>query len=102
MEKMARIVFDCPVENETVEVIGELRVLRSDILRKQYEDIDFTLDFLIERGVIPCDQRDEYREVIKEYLESKMTQVTERSKSSDTIHSDEIDTYLDLLTSDNS
>ena len=97
MEKLASVVFECPFDEETMKSMQDLRTMRLSIAKTQFANIRQTVDELIKRGLLEEGDRKSYAESLKATLKDKITALEVRSRAHDTIYSDEIEIYLELL-----
>lgn len=96
---MPSVVFDCNFEAETLVAINDLRKVRHDVLVKQISDIGETLDSLVKMGALESSERMSYQKQILDELNHKLDTLKERLTTPETIYSDELEMYLDLLAS---
>jgi hypothetical protein len=94
---MAVVVFECPIDELTLESIQELRVLRIEVLQKQILQIDKVIETLLEQGTLEENERSAYREVILADLQEKCHEIRARLSSPETVYSEELELYLDVL-----
>ena len=94
---MASVVFDVNLDDELIENIASLRALRLEALNRQLTDIDSTLDFLELQGSISHEERLTYRDAVQHEIAEKIKLVEARIRDDDTVYSDEIELYLELL-----
>lgn len=94
---MASVVFDVNLDDELLENIGSLRALRLEALNKQLSDIDSTLDFLEKQGALSSKERMTYRHAVQFEISEKIKAVEARVSDSETVYSDELELYLELL-----
>jgi hypothetical protein len=95
--QMASVVFDVSLDEELLENIGSLRALRLEALNKQLTDIDSTLDFLELQGAITQSERVTYRHAVQFEISEKIKMVESRVRDNETVYSDELELYLELL-----
>ncbi|HYX39469.1 MAG TPA: hypothetical protein VE954_40740 [Oligoflexus sp.] len=96
---MAVVVFECPIDDATLASIQELRLLRIEVLQRQMQHIDKVVETLLEQGTLKAEERGPYREVILAELKEKCEDLQNRLDS-DTVHSDELELYLEVLTTE--
>ena len=96
---MAVVVFECPIDEATLSSIQELRLLRLEVLRRQIQDIDRVLETLMTQGALAEDEKEPYRGVVLQELESKCLELETRLDLPETVYFDELELYLDVLTS---
>lgn len=94
---MASVVFDCEFEPETLLAIQDLRKIRRDVLSKQVEEIGATLESLVGMGAIKSSERLSYQQKVVIDLSDKIKELDQRIENPETVFSDEIEMYLDLL-----
>ncbi|SME89384.1 hypothetical protein [Pseudobacteriovorax antillogorgiicola] len=94
---MATVIFDCDFAPETIHAIGELRRLRKDVLSKQIEEIGSTLESLVGMGALKSSERLSYQKDILAELQCKLSVIDERLAAPETVYSDELELYLELL-----
>ncbi len=94
---MAVVVFECPLDEETLQIIRELRELRLEVLRKQVQDIDKVMDRLTVQGTLAEEERDVYRELIRSDLSDQCSLLESRLKSTDTVYFDELELYIEIM-----
>lgn len=94
---MAVVVFKCPIDDETLTSINELRHLRLEVLRRQIQEIDHVVERLLDEGAFQEDEREPYRVVILRDLSDKCDELEERIQVPETVYFDEIELYLDVL-----
>ena len=94
---MASVVFDVNLDNELLENIGSLRALRLEALNKQLTEIDSTLDFLELQGALSKEERVTYRYAVQYEIAEKIKMVESRVRDNETVYSDELELYLELL-----
>lgn len=94
---MAVVVFECPIDDETLTSIQELRILRIEVLQRQIQHIDQVVETLMEQGTLREDEREPYREVILAELQEKCEELQGRLDNRETIYSEELELYLDVL-----
>ncbi len=94
---MASVVFDVNLDNELLENIGSLRALRLEALNKQLTEIDSTLDFLELQGALSKEERVTYRHAVQFEIAEKIKLVESRVRDNETVYSDELELYLELL-----
>jgi polyhydroxyalkanoate synthesis regulator phasin len=97
---MAVVVFECPIDEATLASIQELRLLRIEVLQRQIQQIDKVVETLLEQGTLQADERGPYREVILAELQEKCEELQSRLDSRETVYSDELELYLDVLTAE--
>jgi polyhydroxyalkanoate synthesis regulator phasin len=97
---MAVVVFECPIDESTLASIQELRILRIEVLQKQIKQIDKVVETLMQQGDLQADERVPYREVILAELQEKCEELQNRLDNRETIYSDELELYLDVLTAE--
>ena len=97
VDLMASVVFDVNLDNEVLENINSLRTLRLEALNRQLEDIESTLDFLELQGAISKSDRLKYKEAVAYDISEKIKTVRSRIEKNDTVFSDELELYLELL-----
>ncbi len=97
---MAVLVFECPLDDQTLESLRELREIRLEVLRQQALDIDATMNRLQTQGALSEDERPLYREAIIEDINAKVVVLEDRMQmGEETVYYDEIELYIDLLSS---
>ncbi len=96
---MAVVVFECPIDEATLSSIQELRLLRIEVLQKQIKQIDKVLETLMEQGTLQEHEREPYKEVILAELQDKCEELQNRLQSQQTVYSEELELYLEVLTS---
>ncbi len=94
---MASVVFDVNLDNELLENIGSLRALRLEALNRQLTEIDSTLDFLELQGALSKEERVTYRYAVQFEIAEKIKMVESRVRDNETVYSDELELYLELL-----
>jgi hypothetical protein len=97
METMASVVFECPFDDETLKTLQDLRVMRLDIARKQLTEVGRTVRELVKRELLADGDRAAMTESLKVELSEKVKSLELRTGVVDTIFSDEIEIYLDLV-----
>lgn len=96
---MAVVVFECPLDEETICTIEELRKLRHEVLDRQIRNIDSVVQTLLDQGALVEEEKSAYRLVILDELKEKRQEITQRLSDRETIYSDEIELYLDIISS---
>lgn len=94
---MAVVVFECPIDQETLECIHDLRVLRLQVLRRQVAEIDSVIHKLKVQGALAEDEQDTYRDVILEDLTAQCDKLEQRLSLQETVFADELELYIDIL-----
>lgn len=94
---MAVVVFECPLDQETLESIRDLRVLRLQVLRRQVAEIDSVLHKLQVQGALAEGEQDAYRDVILEDLNAQCDKLEQRIDLHETVFADELELYIDIL-----
>jgi hypothetical protein len=94
---MAVVVFECPIDEATLSSIQDLRLLRIEVLQRQIHEIDQVVETLLEQGTLEAHEREPYREVILAELQEKCRELQSRLDSRETVYSDELELYLDVL-----
>ena len=94
---MVNVVFECDLDDGLIENIDNLRTLRLEALKKQLLDIDSTLDFLESQRAISSEDRKKYKLSVEHDLQLKIDITENRISRKDTIYSDELELYLELL-----
>lgn len=94
---MARVVFECPIDEATLHSIRELRELRLEVLRKQVNDIDQVMDKLKIQGALVEEEKDSYREVILSDLSDQCRLLESRIGLTETIYYDELELYIEIM-----
>lgn len=97
---MAVVVFECPIDDATLASIQELRLLRIEVLQRQIREIDRIVETLLEQGTLQAEERGPYREVILAELQEKCEELQSRLDSRETVYSDELELYVDVLTAE--
>ena len=98
---MTAVVFECDFDSETVNALKDLRMIRRGVLIQQIHEIDSTLKHLVEDGAITPDEVESYKDKVLADLNGKLDQLECRMDDPDTIYSDELEMYLDLLSNPN-
>lgn len=96
-ELMAVVVFECPLDDETLHTIRELRELRLEVLRRQVSDIDSVMDRLKLQGALLENEKDAYREVILSDLSDQCRLLESRLKLTETVYFDELELYIEIM-----
>lgn len=94
---MTVVVFKCPIDDSTLSSINELRLLRLEVLRRQIVEIDQVVARLVDEGALQDEEKEPYRDVILEDLNSKCNELEERIQIPETVYFDEIELYLDVI-----
>lgn len=94
---MARVVFECPLDEETLYSIRELRALRLEVLRKQVNNIDHVMDKLENEGALVEAEKDSYREVILSDLSDQCRILESRLCLTETVYCDELELYIEIM-----
>lgn len=94
---MAVVVFECPLDQETLESIRDLRVLRLQVLRRQVAEIDSVIHKLKVQGALAEDEQDDYRDVILDDLTAQCEKLESRLNMTETVFADELELYVDIL-----
>jgi hypothetical protein len=95
---MAVVVFECPIDDATLASIQELRLLRIEVLQRQIQHIDKVVETLLAQGTLQAGERGAWREVILAELHEKCKELQNRLDNRETVYSDELELYLDVLT----
>ncbi len=95
---MAVVVFECPIDDETLHTIRELRELRLEVLKKQVSDIDHVLHKLERQGALIEAEKDSYRDAILADLTVQCRMLENRLTLSETIYYDELELYIEIMT----
>ena len=96
---MAVVVFDCPLDEKTLQCIQDLRRLRLEVLKRQVIEIDTVLEKLKAQCSLAEDEKDSYRDVILYDLREQCDSIEQRLLIPDTIYSEELELYVDILCS---
>lgn len=94
---MAAVIFQYPIDQETLLSIRELRQLRVEVLKTQLSDIDHLISRLQIKGAIPIGEEDLYREVLRYDLTAQCRLLEGRIQSTETIYSDELKLYYEIM-----
>ena len=94
---MAVVVFECPLDDVTLETIRELRGLRLEVLRKQVDDIDQVMEKLRNQGALLEEEKAVYREAIIYDLTEQCDLLENRMKLSETVYYDELELYIEIM-----
>ncbi len=94
---MAVVVFECPLDQETLESIRDLRVLCLQVLRRQVAEIDTVIHKLKVQGALAEHEQDDYRDVILEDLSAQCEKLEGRLAMNETVFADELELYVDIL-----
>lgn len=98
METLASIVFECPVDEETMKSMLDLRSMRLSIAKEQLRNIKRTVEELIERGLLEANERQTYADELRLALKDKVASLEVRARSGkEVVYADEIEMYLELL-----
>ena len=97
---LTSVVFACDFDSETVTSLRDLRSLRRGVLQSQIDDIENTLSHLIEQKVISDSEKGAYRQTVLDEITGKISALDKRMADADMFFSDEIELYLELLTSE--
>ncbi|MBC7661684.1 MAG: hypothetical protein H7249_18460 [Chitinophagaceae bacterium] len=95
---MATVVFECPLDDETLQTIRELRELRLEVARKQVADIDIVMDRLKVQGALLEDEKETYREAVLSDLSDQCLVLESRLKLTETVYFDELELYIEIMT----
>ena len=96
MVNVAQVIFDCPLDTDTQQVIRELRKMRIEVARKQLAEFEKTYQSLskgpnrLKKDDLP-NMKD-----FKALLEQKL-QALEARIQSDALFADELEFYINLL-----
>jgi uncharacterized protein YpbB len=91
-------VIEANLDAQTLEELKTLREIRLGLVKKQLAEAEETIEELVRRELIPADEKLEYLDELKEELAAKITLLSGRAgKSSNMIHFDELELYVDLL-----
>ncbi|RYZ57840.1 MAG: hypothetical protein EOP07_08785 [Proteobacteria bacterium] len=94
---MAVVVFECPIDDETLHTIRELRELRLEVLRRQVSEIDDVMDKLELQGAVIEEEKDSYREVILSDLSDQCRLLESRLTLTETVYYDELELYIEIM-----
>jgi hypothetical protein len=86
---MAVVVFECPIDDETLHTIRELRELRLEI--------DDVMDKLELQGALIEEEKDSYREVILSDLSDQCRLLESRLTLTETVYYDELELYIEIM-----
>lgn len=96
---MAHVVFDADLDSETLKTIQELRLMQRDAVKRQLDNLSETIESLVSLGAIQAAQKASYSTPVRIGLEERLQLIDGRIKSPDTVYSDELELYLDILSS---
>jgi flagellar biosynthesis chaperone FliJ len=94
---MAVVVFECPIDDETLHTIRELRELRLEVLRRQVSEIDDVMDKLERQGAVIEEEKESYREVILSDLSDQCRLLESRLTLTETVYYDELELYIEIM-----
>jgi len=94
---MAVLVFECPIDDETLLSIRELRVIRLEVLRTQVNNIDHVMNKLEDQGALVYEEKDSYREVILSDLSDQCRLLESRMTRDETVYYDELELYIEIM-----
>ncbi|MBC7533066.1 MAG: hypothetical protein H7318_15950 [Oligoflexus sp.] len=94
---MVSVVFECPLDEETLHSIRELRELRLEVLRKQVNNIDDVMDKLEIQGALVEEEKEGYREVILADLSDQCRILESRLALTETVYYDELELYIEIM-----
>lgn len=94
---MTDFVFNFPIDEDTVDTIQTLRNVRLRLAHQMLSSIPSTVDELVKRGLIDEGDRHKHTKSLREELRLKIANLEKREPDSDSIYSDELELYLDLI-----
>ncbi len=97
---MASIVFECNLDDETMSALKELRSLRHQVLKKILDDINGTVKYLVATEAIPAHEQKSQTPQVQAEVKAKLEELEQRMQVPHIIFADEIEMYLDLLSSE--
>lgn len=97
MEMVASVVFECPFDEETLKSMQDLRIMRLKIAKQQLANVAKTVEEMIARGLLEDGNRKTDTDELRLALKDKVAALEVRQRASDTVYSDEIEIYLELL-----
>ncbi len=93
---LVQFITNMEMDDDTVEDLHTLRNIRIETTRKLLENIDETLENLVELGSISkADVNEEFADSLRVILTNKLRMLTERSNQ-EQFHDDEIALYSDI------
>lgn len=96
--KSSSFVIEANLDKQTLEELSILRDVRLDLVKKQLLEAEATIEELIRRDLIPAADKAEYLDELKQELLQKIDRLSQRTDiSSNMIHFDELELYVDLL-----
>ena len=94
---MAQVVFGMGMDSTTVECLSEIRIRQKAILLSQLEDLEPTLEHLIDSGALKAEEKRNYASQIREQLLERLHRLEHRMKDAQTFYEDELNYYLSLV-----
>ncbi len=91
--KEAKVVFTHVFDEDLIDEITDLRLMRIGQYEKMLSDIPITQQNLAKRGV------DASPEVLRKEIDEKIVELKNRLQEVDTIFADELHLYIDLAAS---
>lgn len=97
MEKMTDLVFNFPIDEDTIDTIQTLRNVRLRLAHQMLSSIPSTVDELVKRGLIAESDRQRHAKSLREELRTKIANLQKREPDDSSIYSDELELYLTLM-----
>lgn len=97
MQKMTDLVFNFPVDELTVDTIQTLRDVRLQVAREMLRVVPDTVDEMVKRGLIDNGDRGAQIKNLTKELRDKINSLEKRQPEEDSIYSDELELYLNLI-----
>ena len=94
--EMANVVFEHPFDKSTLEQLVSLRSLRLSMAETMLRDLSKTSAALMDRGLVDNFSQDEHRQE----LMTRISNLRLRLNEPNVVYADELDLYVDLLTTD--